>query len=100
MILRRIIERRSIRKRLRNKLLDIFVPAFNTGRILSEKEALQASQDLRVTLNAYVQIYPKVFRKQSADELRRMISDGIIQGGQVNSNFLDPEAMIEVIRKL
>ena len=99
-IFNRITVRRSLRKNLKNRLLEIFIPTFNTGRTITGEEAVRVHENLKATLNTYLQVYPKIFNRKKTDELQQVLGSEFVKDGQVNDHIFDPRVMIDVIQGL
>ncbi len=96
----RISTRQSLRRNLKSDLLKIFVPTFNLGRTISGEDAVRAYEELQMPFKTYLQVYPKAFKQQGAEELRGILERGIVSAGQINSHVFDSEKMKKAIRKL
>lgn len=96
----RIAVRRSLRKNLKNDLLKIFIPTFNTGRTITVEEAVRVHENLRATLNTYLHVYPRIFNRKKTDELQQVLGKGFVKEGQVNGHTLNPTLMEDLIRSL
>ncbi|MEI8673841.1 hypothetical protein P4S52_20550 [Vibrio sp. SA48] len=92
--------RRKLKIELKNNLLEIFIPTFNSGENISIDLAKSTNFKLRATLNAYKRIYPSTLNEKSVEELGRIFSDGFIVGDKVNPNYLDPDKIQDLISKL
>lgn len=98
--LARIDEHRKLKRKLKDQLLEIFVPVFNSGQSISLPEAEDAAKRLRYTLNAYKRIYPGVFSADAESKLTAIFSGGFVANQKVNPAFMKPEEIQDLIKTL
>jgi hypothetical protein len=98
--LSKIDEHRRLRQRLKNDLLEIFIPIFNSGQSISFTEADNAAKRMRDAFNAYRRIYPNIFRKDAEEKLTNILAEGFIAGGEVSRAFMEPHKLQDVIKTL
>lgn len=98
--LARIDEHRKLRRKLKDQLLEIFIPVFNSGQSISLAEAEDAAKRLRYTLNAYKRIYPGVFSYEAESKLNAIFSEGFVVNQKVNPAFMEPNAIQDLIKAL
>ena len=98
--LSKIDEHRKLRRKLKDQLLEIFIPVFNSGQSISISEAEDAAKRLRHTLNAYKRIYPGVFSADSESKLNAIFADGFLVNQKVNPAFMEPNAIQDLIKAL
>lgn len=98
--LSKIDEHRKLRRKLRDQLLEIFIPVFNSGQAISPAEAEDAVKKLLYTLNAYKRIYPGTFSAEAESKLIAIFSDGFILNQKVNPSFMDPNTIQDLIKVL
>lgn len=100
-ILEKIASNLKMKHNLKQSLLGIFIPTFNTGRKISKEQAERAILEFRVTLNTYRQIYPKIFKKQPAEQLETIFNQELFnQEGKVTDEFNNPQIIIRLIKLL
>ncbi|WP_019281466.1 hypothetical protein [Vibrio anguillarum] len=92
--------RRKLKTELKNNLLEIFIPTFNSGENITIDLAKSTNFKLKATLNAYKRIYPKTFDEKAVEELSQIFADGFIVDDEVNQNYLAPEKVQDLIRRL
>ncbi|EDY83822.1 hypothetical protein VDG1235_3449 [Verrucomicrobiia bacterium DG1235] len=98
--LARISNHRKLKQELKNSILEIFIPTFNAGQTITFESANEANKKLLVTLNVYENIYPNIFRKKSAKELKDVLSDGFLIDGKVNEKYMNPDEIQNLIKNL
>ncbi|HIF9321342.1 TPA: hypothetical protein ACX6QP_001831 [Photobacterium damselae] len=92
--------RRKLKIELKNNLLEIFIPIFNSGENISLDLAESTNFKLKATLNAYKRIYPNTFNEEAVEELRKIFAAGFSYGDEVNQAYLEPNKVQELIRRL
>ncbi|MDA0150671.1 hypothetical protein [Vibrio sp. LaRot3] len=85
---------------MKNNLLEIFIPTFNSGEVISVDLAESTNFKLKATLNAYKRIYPNTFNEKAVEELGKIFADGFMVGGEVNPSYLDADKVQELIKVL
>ena len=101
LLLSKISSRRKLKNNLKEALLSIFIPTFNLGREISEPQILQALTELRVTMNTYRQIYPKLLNDQAAEKLNAICNKGLYgQNGEISEELKNPQLIINIIKAL
>ena len=98
--LSKIDEHRKLKRKLKDQLLEIFIPVFNSGQSISLAEAEDAAKKVRYTLNAYQRIYPDVFSKDAEQKLNSIFGSGFMVSEKVNPSFLEPDAIQDLIKAL
>ena len=98
--LSRIDEHRKLKRKLKDDLLEIFIPVFNSGQSISLPEAEDAAKKIRYTLNAYKSIYPGVFSKETESKLNASIAGGFMVNQKVNPAFMEPNVIQDLIKAL
>ncbi|MBG6078986.1 hypothetical protein [Rubrivivax gelatinosus] len=98
--LSRIDEHRKLRRKLRDQLLEIFIPVFNSGQAISLAEAEDAAKRLRYTLNAYKRIYPGVLSAEAESGLNSIFADGFMVNRKINPAFMEPNRIQDLIKAL
>ncbi len=98
--LSRIDEHRQLRRKLKDQLLEIFIPVFNSGQSISLAEAEDAAKRFRYTLNTYKRIYPGVFSAEAESKLNAIFADGFMANQKVNPAFMEPNVIQDLIRAL
>lgn len=98
--LSRIDEHRKLKRKLKDDLLEIFIPVFNSGESISLPEAEDAAKRIRYTLNAYKSIYPGVFSKDAEWKLNAIFSSGFIVNQTVNPALMEPNVIQDLIKAL
>lgn len=92
---------RKLRNDLKNTILSSFIPTFNLGREITEAEIQQALTELRITLNTYRQIYPKLFNEQAVNQLFAISGKGLYeQNGEISKELMNPQLIINIIKSL
>ncbi|EKA7394198.1 hypothetical protein OL318_004541 [Vibrio parahaemolyticus] len=92
--------RRKLRAELKNNLLEIFIPTFNSGEVISVDLAESTNLKLKATLNAYKRIYPNAFDEKAVEELSKIFADGFMIGDKVNPNYVDADKVQDLIKVL
>lgn len=100
MWLSKLDDHRKLRQKLKNDLLEIFIPIFNSGQSISITEAENAATRMRDTFNAYRGIYPNIFHKDAEEKLTSILAEGFIKGKEVNKAFMEPHKLQDAIRTL
>lgn len=98
--LSRIDEHRKLRRKLKDQLLEIFIPVFNSGQSISLAEAEDAAKRIRYTLKAYKTIYPGVLSAEAESKLNGIFADGFVVNQKVNPAFMEPSAIQDLIKAL
>ncbi len=98
--LSKIDEHRKLRRKLRDQLLEIFIPVFNSGQPISIDEAECAANKFRSTLNAYKRIYPSVLSTEAESRLNAIFADGFMVNQKVNPSFMEPNAIQDLFKAL
>ena len=98
--LSKIDEHRKLRRKLKDQLLEIFIPVFNSGHSISHAEAEYAANKIRYTLNAYKRIYPGVLSTEAESRLNAIFADGFMVNKKVNPSFMEPNAIQDLIKAL
>ena len=96
----KISDQRKLRQKLRNDILEIFIPVFNSGESISIPMAEDTCRRMRTTFNAYKRIYPKIFNREAEIQLGALLSEGFIVEGEVNKNFINPDTIQDLIKGL
>lgn len=96
----KISDHRKLRQKLKNDILEIFIPVFNSGESISLPMAEDACRSMRSTFNAYKRIYPNVFNRDAEKELDDLLKQGFVVDGKVNAKFLKPDYIQGLIKKL
>ena len=100
MWLSRIDEHRRLKRKLKDEMLEIFIPVFNSGQSISLPEAEDAAKRIRYTLNAYKRIYPGVFSTDAESKLNAIFADGFMVNQKVNPAFIEPNVIQDLIKAL
>lgn len=100
MLLAKIDDRRKLKQKLKNDLLEIFIPTFNSGQSILVTDAESAVKKMRDTFNAYRRIYPSIFCKDTAEKLNNILSEGFIADNKVNKAFMDSHNLENLIKEL
>ncbi|MCA0174671.1 MAG: hypothetical protein LCH73_00015 [Proteobacteria bacterium] len=100
MRLSKLDDHRKLKQKLKNDLLEIFIPTFNSGQSISITDAESAVKKMRDTFNTYRRIYPSIFRKDAAEKLNNILSEGFIAGNAVNKAFEEPHILQDLIKEL
>jgi len=98
--LSKIDEHRKLKRKLKDQLLEIFIPVFNSGQSIALPEVEEAAKRLRYTLNAYKRIYPGVFSTEAESKLNAIFADGFLVNQKVNPAFMEPNAIQDLIGRL
>jgi hypothetical protein len=96
----RIDERRKLKQKLKDDLLRIFIPIFNSGQTITMPEAENAARQMLHTFNAYKRIYPGTFNKEAEHKLGVILADGFISNNNVNQAFMEPNVIQDLIKTL
>ncbi|MEJ6120850.1 hypothetical protein MT390_02990 [Vibrio sp. 2-Bac 85] len=96
----RITSRRKLKQELKNNLLEIFIPTFNSGESITLTLAEESNRKLKAAFNAYKRIYPEIFNEQPVQELSKILADGFWVEGKVNGRYVDPDCIQGIISKL
>ncbi|CFR12300.1 Uncharacterised protein [Yersinia kristensenii] len=96
----KISDRRKLRQKLKNDILEIFIPVFNSGETISISIAEDACQKIRMTFKAYKRIYPNIFNRESEKKLGELLNEGFVVNNTVNKKFLEPEYIQNLIQNL
>ena len=96
----KISDHRKLRQKLKNDILGIFIPVFNSGESISLPMAEDAFRSMRATFNAYKRIYPNIFNRDAEKELDDLLKQGFVVDGKVNDKFLKPDCIHDLIKKL
>jgi hypothetical protein len=98
--LSKIDEHRKLRRKLKDQLLEIFIPVFNSGQSISLAEAEVAAKRILYTLNAYKRIYPGVLNAEAESKLNAIFADGFVKNQKVNSAFMESNTIQDLIKSL
>ena len=98
--LSRIDEHRKLKRKLKDEMLEIFIPVFNSGQSISLSEAEDAAKRIRYTLNAYKGIYTGVFTTDAESKLNAVFADGFMVNQKVNPAFMEPNVIQDLIKAL
>ncbi len=98
--LSKIDEHRKLRRKLKDQLLEIFIPVFNSGQSISLAEAEYAARKIRYTLNAYKRIYPGVLSTEAESRLNAIFANGFMVNQKVNPSFMEPNVIQDFIKAL
>lgn len=96
----RIDERRKLKQKLKDDLLQIFIPIFNSGQAITMLEAESTARRTLHTFNAYKRIYPGAFNKEAEDKLGAILADGFLVNNKVNHAFMEPDVVQDLIKTL
>jgi|SRR5690606_7890172 len=96
----KISDHRKLRQKLKNDILEIFIPIFNSGQTISIPEIEETHKKMRATFNAYTRIYPNMFNRESERQLSELLNKGFIVNGEVNNKLLEPDAIQNLIKNL
>ncbi|UZD54951.1 hypothetical protein [Caldimonas aquatica] len=96
----RIDERRKLKQKLKDDLLQIFIPIFNSGQSITLSEAENAARRMLHTFNAYKRIYSGVFNKAAEEKLGAILADGFLVNNNVNKPFMEPDVIQDLIKTL
>lgn len=100
MWLSKLDDHRKLRQKLKDDLLEIFIPIFNSGQSISITEANSAVKRMRDRFNAYKRIYPNIFRKDAEEKLNGVFAEGFVVGNGVNKKFMEPHKLEDLIKSL
>lgn len=98
--LEKITSHRKLKQELKNNLLEIFIPIFNSGEVTTLSLAEECHRNLKATFNAYTRIYPKLFNEKSVQKLSKILADGFLIEGKVNNSYLNPDEIQKIIGNL
>ena len=93
-------DRRKLKQKLKDDILEIFIPIFNSGQSISITEGENAAKRMRDTFNAYRRIYPSTFREDAEEKLNGILAEGFIAGNGVNKSFMEPHTLQDLIKAL
>ncbi|MEG5888221.1 hypothetical protein UXP46_23580 [Enterobacter ludwigii] len=96
----KITERQKLRQKLKNDILEIFIPVFNAGNEISFEIAENACRNMKGTFQAYKRIYPGIFNQESEKTFEILLKDGFLVNGEVNKHYFEPDNIERVIKKL
>ena len=96
----KIDDHRKLKQKLKDDILEIFIPVFNSGQSISIAEAENAAKRMRHTFNAYRRIYPNIFDKDAEEKLNTIFAEGFIANNEVNKEFMDPDIIQNIIKML
>ena len=95
-----IVEKKKLKQKLKNDILEIFIPVFNAGNEISFEIAENACRKMKGTFQAYKRIYPGIFNKEVESELEDLLKDGFLINGEVNPHYFEPANIENLIKKL
>lgn len=95
-----IVEKRKLRQKLKNDILEIFIPVFNSGDEITIEIAENACKKMNGIVRTYQRIYPRIFKRKAESELSRLLSEGFITKDHVNKIFLEPDDIENLIKAL
>ena len=98
--LSKIDEHRKLKRKIKDAMLEIFIPVFNSGQSISLMEAENAAKRVRYTLNAYRGIYPGIFNTNAEAKLNAIFAEGFMVNQKVNPAFMEPNVIQDLIRTL
>lgn len=98
--LSKLDEHRKLKRKLKDEMLEIFIPVFNSGESISLTEADNSAKRIRYTLNAYKRIYPGVFNKDAEAKLNAIFAEGFMVNQKVNPAFIEPDVIQDLIKTL
>jgi len=93
-------DHRKLRQKLKNDILEIFIPVFNSGESITEIIAEGACQKMKATFNSYKRIYPGMFNRAAERELGEHLNEGFFIDGKVNGKFMNPDSIQDLIKRL
>ncbi|EKN6117389.1 TPA: hypothetical protein ACOZ3K_002427 [Yersinia enterocolitica] len=96
----KITDQRKLRQKLKNDILEIFIPVFNSGESISISMAEDACQKMRMTFNAYKRIYPNMFNSESEKKLGELLNEGFVVNNVINEKFKEPDYIQKLIQNL
>ncbi|HCH9885156.1 TPA: hypothetical protein NN356_004311 [Escherichia coli] len=95
-----IVEKKKLKQKLKNDILEIFIPIFNAGNEISIEIAENAYRNMNGTFQLYKRIYPGMFNKEAERELDRLLKDGFLINGEVNKHYFEPTNIESLIKRL
>jgi hypothetical protein len=95
-----IIEKKKLKQKLKNDILEIFIPVFNAGNEISFEIAENAYRNMRGTFQSYKRIYPGIFNKEAESELEGLLKEGFLINGEVNQHYFEPANIENLIKRL
>ncbi|HAW0620440.1 hypothetical protein [Escherichia coli] len=95
-----IVEKKKLKQKLKNDILEIFIPVFNAGNEISIEIAENAYRNMNGTFQLYKRIYPGMFNKEAERELDRLLKDGFLINGEVNKHYFEPTNIESLIKRL
>lgn len=95
-----IVEKKKLKQKLKNDILEIFIPVFNVGNEISIEIAENAYRNMNGTFQLYKRIYPGMFNKEAERELDRLLKDGFLINGEVNKHYFEPTNIESLIKRL
>lgn len=96
----KISDHRKLRQKLKNDILEVFIPVFNSGETISMSLAEESCRKMKATFNAYKRVYPNMFNREAERALGELLNEGFLINGEVNKKFMEPEAIHELIKGL
>ncbi|MCS4308599.1 hypothetical protein M2404_002956 [Rheinheimera pacifica] len=96
----KISDHRKLRQKLKNDILEIFIPVFNSGESISIPIADEACRKMRATFNTYKGIYPGMFDREAEKQLGELLNEGFIVNGEINKRFFEPDTIQDLIKHL
>lgn len=94
------VEKKKLKQKLKNDILEIFIPVFNAGNEISIEIAENAYRNMNGTFQLYKRIYPGMFNKEAERELDRLLKDGFLINGEVNKHYFEPTNIESLIKRL
>lgn len=95
-----IVEKKKLKQKLKNDILEIFIPVFNAGNKISCEIAENACRKMKGTFQSYKRIYPGIFNKEVESELEDLLKDGFLINGEVNPHYFEPANIENLIKRL
>ena len=95
-----IVEKKKLKQKLKNDILEIFIPVFNAGNEISIEIAENAYRNMNGTFQLYKRIYPGMFNKEAERELDRLLKDGFLINGEVHKQYFEPTNIESLIKRL
>lgn len=95
-----IVEKKKLKQKLKNDILEIFIPVFNPENEISIEIAENAYRNMNGTFQLYKRIYPGMFNKEAERELDRLLKDGFLINGEVNKHYFEPTNIESLIKRL
>ncbi|MCT4701167.1 hypothetical protein MUA02_04600 [Enterobacteriaceae bacterium H20N1] len=95
-----IVEKRKLRQKLKNDLLEIFIPVFNSGNKITFEIAENTYKKMNGTFNTYQRIYPGIFKREAEKRLSELLTEGFIIKGNINKKFFEPDDIEKLIKAL